>query len=224
MKRSALLALWLPCLLLSSCDYAVFRHYVDEDYNLRVLQYGRESKTVAVDEYYYDGDKYDGEITIDITIPETINGMPIRHFGRYSTTEISYDGEVKYYHDGLQMNRSSDINFAIICFSDFAEGSVVNINIDIKADLDHFNLFNPYFPGVLEFLNNNDLDDNYGHAPECNLHITIAKDSTKYYSVDGEVFERRDDGEDRKMSTRNPEVSVHGNLWDWIPYAENNRS
>lgn len=190
----------------------VFSHYVDEDYNLRVLQYSSYSKDLAVDEYYYREDKYDGEITIDIIIPESIGGMPVRHFGRYSTTEIGY----KYYHDGLQMNRSSDINFAIVCSSYFEEGAVLNINIDIEADLEVFNLFVPYYDpdyGYLEIINNNDLEANRGYAPKCNLYISIADSSTKYYSVDGEVYERRSDGEDEKLSTRNPEVYAHGNLW-----------
>ena len=190
----------------------VFSHYVDEDYNLRVLQYSSYSKDLAVDEYYYREDKYDGEITIDIIIPESIGGMPIDHFGRYSTTEVGY----KYYHDGLQMNRSSDINFAIVCSSYFEEGTVLNINIDIEADLEVFNLFVPYYDpdyGYLEIINNNDLKENRGYAPECNLYISISDNSTKYYSLDGEVYERRSDGEDEKLSTRNPKVYAHGNLW-----------
>ena len=190
----------------------VFSHYIDEDYNLRVLQYSSYSKYLAVDEYYYREDKYDGEITIDITIPESIGGMAIDHFGRYSTTEVGH----KYYHDGLQMNRSSDINFAIVCSSYFEEGTVLNINIDIEADLEVFNLFVPYYDpdyGYLEIINNNDLEANRGYAPECSLYISISDNSTKYYSVDGEVYERRSDGEDEKLSTRNPEVYAHGNLW-----------
>lgn len=212
MKKTCLLVLPLSCISLASCNYMVFSHYVDEDYNLRVLQYSSYSKYLAVDEYYYREDKYDGEITIDITIPESIGGMPIDHFGRYSTTEVGH----KYYHDGLQMNRSSDINFAIVCSSYFEEGTVLNINIDIEADLEVFNLFVPYYDpdyGYLEIINNNDLEENRGYAPECNLYISISDNSTKYYSVDGEVYERRSDGEDKKLSTRNPEVYAHGNLW-----------
>ena len=40
---------------------------------------------MAVDEYYYHGDKYDGEITIDITIPESIEvdgeGLKVKALG-----------------------------------------------------------------------------------------------------------------------------------------------
>ena len=85
-----------------------------------------------------------------------------------------------------------------------------------KADLEVFNLFVPYYDpdyGYLEIINNNDLKENRGYAPECNLYISISDNSTKYYSVDGEVYERRSDGEDEKLSTRNPEVYAHGNLW-----------
>lgn len=212
MRKTGLIALLLPTVVLSSCDLTVFDYWIDEDYDLRVFRYSDRSKTVAVDEYYYHGDKYDGEITIDITIPESIGGMPVRDFGRYSTSEISD----KFYHDGFRMNQSSDINFAIICSSYFAEGTVINLNINIEADLDSFNLFSPYyhpdFP--LEFLNNNDSEDHYGPTPECNLYISINNDnSSNFYSVDGEVYQRRSDGNDTKLSSRNPKVSVRGNLW-----------
>ncbi len=40
---------------------------------------------MVVDEYYYHGDKYDGEITIDITIPESIGvdgeGLKVKALG-----------------------------------------------------------------------------------------------------------------------------------------------
>ena len=209
-KKTKLLTLLLAPNLLTSCEwlYSVYEHWIDENYNLRFVQYSEKSKALAVDEYYYREDKYSGDITIDITIPASIGGMPIEHFGRYSTTEISDS----YYHDTKRMSGSSDINFAIICFAYFEEGTVINLNINIEADLEGFELF-AYSYGPLEFLNNNDIDSNYGYAPECNLYISITEDSDKYYSIAGEVYERRDDGEDRKLTTRNPDVSVHGNMW-----------
>ena len=72
MKKTGLIALLLPTVILSSCDLTVFDYWIDEDCGLRVVRYSDKDKTVAVDEYYYHGDKYDGESTINITIPESI--------------------------------------------------------------------------------------------------------------------------------------------------------
>ena len=93
---------------------------------------------------------------------------------------------------------------------------MLNINFHVEADLEVFNLFLPYYDsdyGYLEIINNNDLKANRGCAPKRNLYISISDNSTKYYSVDGEVYERRSDGEDEKLSMRNLEVYAHGNLW-----------
>lgn len=50
-----------------------------------VVRYSGRDKTVAVDEYYYHGDKYDGEITINITIYESIEvdgeGLKVKALG-----------------------------------------------------------------------------------------------------------------------------------------------
>ena len=72
MKKTGLIAWLLPTVIFSSCNLTVFDYWIDEDYDLRVVRYSDRDKTVAVDEYYYHGDKCDGEITIDITIPESI--------------------------------------------------------------------------------------------------------------------------------------------------------
>lgn len=220
MKKIVLLLLLLPSILLTSCTYGFhpYNLFVDADYNLRVIQYREKRKYLAVDEYYYNDDKYDGEITIDITIPESINGLPVKHFGREVCVEILTDNEVKYEHDSRGMGSPSNlIEFAIICFSYFEEGTVINVNIDIQADLEDFKLFHYDY---LWFFNNNDLfTGRYDpsityYEPECNLNISIVETSTKYYSIDGEVYERSDDGEDKKITTKHPEIFVDGNLLD----------
>ena len=83
MRKTGLIALLLPTVMLSSCDLTVFDYWIDEDYDLRVVRYSGRGKTVAVDEYYYHGDKYDGEI--NITIPESIGvdgeGLKVKALG-----------------------------------------------------------------------------------------------------------------------------------------------
>ena len=83
MRKTGLIALLLPTVMLSSCDLTVFDYWIDGDCDLRVVRYSGRDKTVAVDEYYYHGDKYDGEI--NITIPESIGvdgeGLKVKALG-----------------------------------------------------------------------------------------------------------------------------------------------
>ncbi len=208
MKRNYLTLLLLPLLTLTSCHGPIYveDHFIDSNYNLRVIP----EPGYAVDEYYYQIDKYDGEITIDITIPESIDNHPIRTAGRFGYDKILTDGKVKYEHDEWKV--ASLTSFAIICYSYFEEDAIINVNIDIQADLYSFQILND--SSTIYFFNNNDLysDDNYQIISNCNLNISITETSEKFYTVDGEIYERWDYGKDHKLSIKNPKIHVYGNL------------
>lgn len=208
MKRNYLTLMFLPALILTSCHgpINVEDHFVDSNYNLRVIPVGG----YEVDEYYYHEDKYDGEITINITIPKSINDHPIETVGRFAYDKILTDGKVKYQHDEYRVGDL--IPLAIICYSYFEEDAIININIDIQADLYLFQILNDSC--TIYFFNNNDLysDDNYQIISNCNLNIFITGTSEKFYTVDGEIYERWDYGNDHKLSIKNPEIRVYGNL------------
>ncbi len=198
----------LPALILTSCQGPIYveDHFVDSNYSLRVMP----GHSYEVDEYYYHEDKYDGEITIDITIPKSINNHPIRTVGRFGYDKIITDGKVKYEHDEWKV--ASLTSFAIICYSYFEEDAIINVNIDIQADLYLFQILNDSC--IIYFFNNSDFysDDNYQIISNCNLNISITGTSEKFYTIDGEIYERWDDEKDHKLSIKNPEIRVYGNL------------
>ena len=198
----------LPALILTSCQGPIYveDHFVDSNYSLRVIP----GHSYEVDEYYYHEDKYDGEITIDITIPKSINNHPIRTVGRFGYDKIITDGKVKYEHDEWKV--ASLTSFAIICYSYFEEDVIINVNIDIQADLYLFQILNDSC--IIYFFNNSDFysDDNYQIISNCNLNISITGTSEKFYTIDGEIYERWDDEKDHKLSIKNPEIRVYGNL------------
>lgn len=209
MERNFLLLMLLPALILTSCRGPIYveDHFVDSNYNLRVIP----ENYYAVDEYYYQIDKYDGETTINITIPSSINNHSIRTVGRFGYDKILTDGKVKYQHDEWKV--ATLTSFAIICYSYFEEDTIININIDIQADLYSFQILYDSLCTIY-FFNNNDLysDDNYQIISNCNLNISIAGTSERFYTVDGEIYERWDYGNDHKLSIKNPIIRVYGNL------------
>lgn len=209
MERNFLLLMLLPALILTSCRGPIYveDHFVDSNYNLRVIP----ENYYAVDEYYYQIDKYDGETTINITIPSSINNHSIRTVGRFGYDKILTDGKVKYQHDEWKV--ATLTSFAIICYSYFEEDTIININIDIQADLYSFQILYDSLCTIY-FFNNNDLysDDNYQIISNCNLNISITGASERFYTVDGEIYERWDYGNDHKLSIKNPIIRVYGNL------------
>lgn len=71
---------------------------------LRVIQYYDHDES---DEYYYNEDKYDGEINNDINIPDSINGLPVKHFERQESRKIFTNNDNKFSHDGYWSNVAS---------------------------------------------------------------------------------------------------------------------
>ena len=53
----------------------------DEESSCRYVQVSRNRLEYTVDEYHYKEDKYDGDIEININIPNEINGVPVTSMG-----------------------------------------------------------------------------------------------------------------------------------------------
>lgn len=124
----------------------------------------------------------------------------------------SGDKSIKYDHDGYQsqtLGPQNLINFVLIGFSYFAEDTVFNINIDIQCDLIDFEFL---LGQQIYFYNNNDYSNPKSQTFNCNLNISITEKSSIYYSKDGEVYEKNNDGKDRKLTTKRCEIYVDGNL------------
>lgn len=225
-KRLLILSI-LSSLALTSCSYGEYPYnvFIDSDHNLRVIQYhdyDESDEYYAVDEYYYNEDKYDGEININITIPDSINGLPVKHFGRQASIEILTNNDTKFSHDRHWPNVAplSLIYFSLVGFSYFDENTTFNINIDIQCDLIDFKIYDlttydeSREPPLIYFYNNNSYSNEYEKDQTFyyNLYISITEKSTKYYSKDGEVYERNDEGEDKKITANYGRLIVNGNL------------
>lgn len=130
------------------------------------------------------------------------------------------DNKCKTEHDVLWTNRAPDdlICFSLVGFSYFDENTTFNINIDIQCDLIDFKIYDMTYDSSLDsliyFYNNNDYlnkneSDQFFY---CNLYISITENSTKYYSKDGEVYERNDKCDDKKITRNRCQLIVSGNL------------
>ena len=83
-KLLLLILLTMSALSLSSCmiKQSPKNVYIDNEYNLRVIEYYKNPDYLAVDEYYYTGDEYSGNIEINVIIPKEIIGIPVGDVGR----------------------------------------------------------------------------------------------------------------------------------------------
>ena len=134
------------------------------------------------------------------------------------------DNKCKTEHDGAWTNRAPDdlIYFSLVGFSYFNKNTTFNINIDIKCDLIDFKIYDTTYDSSLippiYFYNNNDyLNENEREQFfYCNLFISITENSTKYYSKKGEVYERNNEGDDKKITGYRCQLIVSGNLDDKV--------
>ena len=100
MKRRNLIILLINIFTLTSCmrgDYSVAYFYsFDEESSCRYVQVSKDYLEYTVDEYHYKEDKYDGDIEININIPNEINGIPVTSIGGYN---YKIKDKVTRYHD-----------------------------------------------------------------------------------------------------------------------------
>ena len=128
----SLVAVWLFCLNIRG-DFIAYFSAVDEETGCRYVQASELYSEYTVDEYYYDGDKYDGDIEININIPNVINGIPIRSVGGYN---YKISDKIRRYHDsatGCDYRRR--MPFSIIADNFFDENCNLIINFYIPQNV-----------------------------------------------------------------------------------------
>ena len=88
MKRRNLIILLINILTLTSCMRAdaciAYFYSFDEESSFRYVQVSKKYLGYTVDEYHYKEGKYDGDIEININIPNEINGVPVTSMGNSS--------------------------------------------------------------------------------------------------------------------------------------------
>ena len=162
--------------------------YIDNEYNLRVIEYYKNPDYLAVDEYYYTGDEYSGNIEINVIIPKEINGIPVGDVGRKSYYKIC--SEPIFYHDDI-CAPTKTIYFAIVCQSYFEEGTTFDINFQIEADLQSFCFDYRYLNNKegLVILNKGDTKTDTAYAYPCKFSISLAEDSDYFCQKDGNIYD-----------------------------------
>ena len=190
-KLLLLILLTMSALSLSSCmiKQSPKNVYIDDAYNLRVIEYYKNPDYLAVDEYYYTGDEYSGNIEINVVIPKEINGIPVGDVGRRHTYKIC--SEPIFYHD-KSCAPTKTIFFAIVCQSYFEEGTTFDINFQIEADLQSFCFDYRYLNNKegLVILNKGDTktcDTAYSYS--CKFSISLAEDSDYFCQKDGNIYD-----------------------------------
>ena len=189
-KLLLLILLTMSALSLSSCmiKQSPKNVYIDNEYNLRVIEYYKNPDYLAVDEYYYTGDEYSGNIEINVIIPKEINGIPVGDVGRKSYYKIC--SEPIFYHDDI-CAPTKTIYFAIVCQSYFEEGTTFDINFQIEADLQSFCFDYRYLNNKegLVILNKGDTKTDTAYSYPCKFSISLAEDSDYFCQKDGNIYD-----------------------------------
>ncbi|MCI2111161.1 MAG: hypothetical protein LKK13_02340 [Bacilli bacterium] len=187
--------------LLSSCEglftiKTVYRVGVDEEHGLRFVQSYESSSYLSVDEYHYDGPARSGRIAMGIVIPESIEGVPVRVMGRDNEALTQVYDDPEYRHDAAGAGGFCS-DFIVATKVPFEEGTSFEFGFDIRADLDYVSLSGDSYGGGF-------LMDRYEScvAPtecvmfDCSFNFSVAEGCRNYYSRDGRLFRRMDDGDE----------------------------
>lgn len=167
---------------LTSCPnipFTAFDYGLTEDGLFRYVQVLKSDEYLIVDEYHYKEAVYDddGNVVININIPETINGMPVESLGgQYAVEEVGRPLTHNIYDIG------GYIDFGLVIYESFAYGSVFNINmhlsktiscVEISSDLQFFCL-------------SDDIPSPNGW--KVNIAFSVDEENENFYSQDGELY------------------------------------
>ena len=181
----SLVAVWLFCLNIRG-DFIAYFSAVDEETGCRYVQASELYSEYTVDEYYYDGDKYDGDIEININIPNVINGIPIRSVGGYN---YKISDKIRRYHDsatGCDYRRR--MPFSIIADNFFDENCNLIINFYIPQNVNEI-----YFGQFFSMYSKCKSEERYRY--NCELNFNVDENNQYFYSRDGNVFYKKDDSD-----------------------------
>ena len=189
MKRRNLIILLINILTLTSCMRAdaciAYFYSFDEESSFRYVQVSKKYLGYTVDEYHYKEGKYDGDIEININIPNEINGVPVTSMGNSS---YRLKKTVYKYHDSAYLsNIACTMQFAIIANDFFSEDCNLTVNYYIPQ-----NIKSIYFGGGFvmfankEFVNNE--KDKAIMYRNCSFNFNVDENNQCYYSKDGKLF------------------------------------
>ena len=190
MKRRNLIILLINMFTLTSCmrgDRRVAYFYsFDEESSCRYVQVSRNRLEYTVDEYHYKEDKYDGDIEININIPNEINGIPVTSMGGYN---YKIKDKVTRYHDSATAcDLRCEMPFAIVADNFFDENCNLIINFYIPQNVKYI-----YFGQFFSMYSKCKSEDRYRY--NCALNFNVDENNLYFYSKDGNVFYKKDDSD-----------------------------
>ena len=151
----------------------------DEESSCRYVQVSRNRLEHTVDEYHYKEDKYDGDIEININIPNEINGVPVTSMGGCS---YKIDNENNHEHDNSKFcNVASNMTFSIIANDFFDVNCCLTINIFIPKNVQNLLL------STQEFImyNNNAYIKEFVSYENVLIKFYVDEKNENYYSKEG---------------------------------------
>ena len=206
MKRRNLIILLINMFTLTSCmrgDHMVAYFYsFDEESGCRYVQVSKKYLEYTVDEYHYKEDKYDGNIEININIPNEINGIPVTSMGGYN---YKIKDKVTRYHDSAT---ACDIYcrmpFAIIANDFFDKNCNLIINFYIPQNINK--IYIGYFTMYSKCKGEERYQYNYV------LNFKVDENNQYFYSKNGSAFYKKDDSDvlryDRGSSMKEDEIII----------------
>lgn len=208
MKKKLLVPLTLfGLVLLSSCQVPVpffpvslipdddeskvelFNNYTkieDNTYQFRFLLLAKEN-AIHIDEYYYSGSDYSGNITIDIDIPDSINGIPITMLGR-----DEHQCNKNYIIDGSSLYHDKWYNtkFSIITREYFADDANISININLGSNIENIDLG---FYSLCLYNNSSKKDEYFKEKIYRNVKVSfsLSNENKNFYIYKGDIYSKK---------------------------------
>ena len=191
MKRRNLIILLINIFTLTSCmrgDYSVAYFYsFDEESSCRYVQVSKDYLEYTVDEYHYKEDKYDGDIEININIPNEINGIPVTSIGGYN---YKIKDKVTRYHDSAtESDLRCEMPFAIIA-NNFFDNNNCNLIVNFYVSQ---NIKDIYFGQFFSMYSKYKGEERYQYNYVLNFNVD--ENNQYLYSKDGKVFYKKDDND-----------------------------
>ena len=206
MKRRNLIILLINMFTLTSCmrgDRRVAYFYsFDEESICRYVQVSKKYLEYTVDEYHYKEDKYDGDIEININIPNEINGIPVTSMGGYN---YKIKDKVTRYHDSAtESDLRCEMPFVIIANKFFDKNCNLIINFYVPQNIKE--IYIGYFTMYSKCKGEERYQYNYV------LNFNVDENNQYFYSKNGNAFHKKDDSDvlryDRGSSMKEDEIII----------------
>ena len=158
----------------------------DEESSCRYVQVSKKYLEYTVDKYHYKEDKYDGDIEININIPNEINGIPVTSMDNSS---YRLKKTVYKYHDSAYLsNIACTMQFAIVANDFFSEDCNLTVNYYIPQnvkDIYFGQFFSMYSKSMGEIRSYKNISFNFN----------INKNNQYLYFKDGKLLYKENDNE-----------------------------